>query len=156
MTVYYMESRLLRVGGRGELMVGRRCLFFLAFSGIALTSANAIARRRGGVRFSGRGLSGSGAYRPGILTQSDLERCLLMERNINRAADSIERQESILRTTYVDQYSAHSVNSYNMRVSALNSAIDGYNQSVDDFNQLCANKQYYENDMNAVRARIGY
>ena len=79
-----------------------------------------------------------------------------MERDINRTADSIERYESILRTTYVDQYSTHSVNSYNMQVNRLNSAIDGYNQSVDNFNQLCANKQYYENDMNAVRARIGY
>jgi hypothetical protein len=137
-------------------MVGRRCLFFLVSSGIALTSTSAVARRRGGVRFSGRGLSGGGPYRPGILTQSDLERCLLMERDINRTADAIERQESMLRTTYVDQYSAQSVNSYNMRVNTLNSAIDGFNQSIDNFNQLCANKQYYENDMTAVRARIGY
>jgi hypothetical protein len=137
-------------------MVGRRCLFFLACSGIASASTDAVARRRGGVRFSGRGLSGSGSYRPGILTQSDLERCLLMERDINRTADAIERQESMLRTTYVDQYSAQSVNSYNMRVNTLNSAIDGFNQSIDNFNQLCANKQYYENDMTAVRARIGY
>ena len=79
-----------------------------------------------------------------------------MERDINRAADSIERQENILRTSYVDQYSAYSVNAYNMRVNTLNSAIDAYNQSVDNFNYSCANKQYYENDMNAVRSRIGY
>lgn len=141
--------------------------------------------RRSRVRFSGSGMAGRGAYAPDVLTQDQLARCLTLERDINAGADGIETAEEALkrqeteidrlgrdidlRAARVDRTSQAAVDGhnrlvsqhramvrdFNARLAGFNARVEAHNAQVANFNGSCAQRRYYESDMQAVRTRLG-
>jgi hypothetical protein len=130
-------------------------------------------------------MSGRGSYGPGVLTQDQLEQCIRLERDINTRADSVDAEEAALnarqaeierlgmeidlRAGRVDRYSQVSVDNYNRlvmqhrskvgdfnaRLPAFNARVEAHNAQVGEFNAICAQRRYYQSDMQAVRSKLG-
>jgi hypothetical protein len=112
------------------------------------------ARRR--VRFSGRGLPTGAKYNGPTLSRSELGNCVKQERSINEKFAALEKEEVDLKSAElnVDSYSQRSVDEFNQRVSNFNSGGEAVNAQVYSFNQSCANRTYYESDMQAVESLL--
>lgn len=162
----------------------RRVAFLGCLAGIALWPSAASAR---GVRVRLRGgyIAGRGTHSGPVMSQSELERCVRLERDINAGADQIDveerrinaRSEEIerygaeisLRKTLLNRYNQASVDSYNGMVNqhramvldynvslpTFNARVEAHKTQVGEFNGYCAQKSYSDSDMQAVRSRLG-
>lgn len=164
---------------------GRRSLALL---GLAAALALALppgapAAAEGRVRFLSDGLP-DGADAFNVLTQGELENCVLLEREVNAAAGSIRAEETLVGTRRaelegllldidaqagrVDRASAAAVRrhnklivhqqglavEFNARLPAHNARVGRHNARVDLFNADCAMRHFYAADMRTVRARL--
>lgn len=161
----------------------RRALFFGAASALALLPFEASTRvkvRFRGVGLPGRGNYSS----PDVLKPDQLEQCVQSEKDINTSSDTLDSTEVALdklsteierlgqeidrsaaqldRTSQaavdghnakVQRYQAM-VKDYKARIVGFNSRAEAHNAQLAQFNTNCANKKYYESDMQAVRSRI--
>lgn len=128
--------------------------------------------------------AGSRTYGQDVLNQDQLEKCLKIERCININADKIEFESENLKQLerdlndfsnnlkrqylLVDRYNSSSVDfynnsvakqkmmvaDYNSRILPNNTLVQNHNKNIDDFNSSCANKKYYEVDMQAARQSV--
>jgi hypothetical protein len=124
-------------------------------------------------------------YTADTMTQADLERCLVRGQEIDNEELSVsvtEQELTLLQSELddlgreidsdrrtLDQYSQAAVDRFNAKIDvyeeqrlAFNNAVERYNRSADAFNSTlttynaaCANKSYYEDDMQAARAAVG-
>lgn len=162
----------------------RRLLILGAIALAALGTTPAYARRfrmpRGGGLRGGRK-----TYGEKHLTQDKLERCLLQGSDLNRSEASLAESEArVIRMQAefeelherleaegrrVDKYSQASIDAYNVSVARyeaarheFNAAVDlhngslnSFNAAVSQYNAACADRLYYEDDMEAARAAVG-
>jgi hypothetical protein len=127
---------------------------------------------------------GRKTYSASTLTQSQLEECLEVEAKLehldqllDKSETSVEaeqakltlqksalesRQRAVNRHSqsevdafnrYVDQYEQARVQ-FNGRVNAHNSLVESGRGLVESYNGRCANKSYYEDDMQAARSAV--
>jgi hypothetical protein len=138
-------------------------------------------RRR--VNFSGKGIPQGASHSGTVLSREQLRHCVDEERKINSLSDSVEIDQAMLdseqaglkqleRTIereqfHVNRYSQESVDSFNSlvdqhrkkvaafnnKLTPLNEKVSSLNSSIDGFNKQCAQRAYYESDMNAVLNR---
>ena len=162
----------------------RRVILFGAASALALLPFEASARIKVRFRAIGLPGQGNYSS-PDVLKPDQLERCVKTEKEINASSDTLDSVEAALskqasdierigpeidrsaaqldRTsqTAVDTHNAKvqryqaTIKDYNAQIAAFNSRADRHNAQLTEFNSTCANKKYYESDMQAVRARIG-
>lgn len=159
----------------------RRSAIFGILSIAAVVAApEVIARRRAG--FRGRGLPNGASYKGPVLTRDQLRQCVAEQKAINASETDADRLQNLLaeseaniksleaeinaRQPLVDRYSQESVDEFNALidrhqrlVASHNAAIPGVktkvqqvNAAVERFNMSCADRVYYESDMQAVRA----
>lgn len=161
----------------------RRVIFLGALASLLLPAANAQARVK--VRLRGAGLPGRGSYGPDVLKLDELEQCVKSEKDINASSDTLDAAEVALRkrtseierldqeidrsAAQLDRTDQAAINNhnakvqkyqtlvkdYNAQIASFNSRADTYNAQLRQFNSNCANKKYYESDMQAVRSRTG-
>lgn len=162
----------------------RQLVMFMISASVSAsaTSNPALARRR---RFR-RGIRGSrGIYSGDMLTQSQLENCLISQREVEAAEFEAENSVGLLenmkselesagrnlsaRQLILNRYSKSDVDHYNALVdryerlrAEYNEKVEGHNELVrrvnflaEGFNGRCANKSYYEVDMVAARKAVG-
>lgn len=140
---------------------------------------------RAKVRLRGVGLPGRGSYGPDVLKLDELERCVRTEKDINAGSDTIDKAEIALKgrsdaieqlnreidrsAAQIDRTSQATINNhnakvqryqalvkdYNVQIASFNSRADAHNAQIKQFNANCANKKYYESDMQTVRSRTG-
>jgi hypothetical protein len=150
----------------------------IAFPPIALARRIRINLGRGIAR------GGRKTYGPGTMTQSELEECLITEGQLDELETTIERSEANIGSTELklksqkiglearqrtlNRYSQAEVASFNRSVDAYEGARLDFNENVKShnalvqqsrdlasrFNQRCANKSYYEDDMDAAKTAV--
>lgn len=110
------------------------------------------------VRFGGRGIRGRGHYSQNVLTQDQLKTCLTKERHTNTLSAEVDQDAADLneQERRVDLYSQSSVDAFNRRVHNYNAKVQQLQSAVNEFNALCADKGYYESDMQAAKNFLGY
>ncbi|WP_353110530.1 hypothetical protein [Salinisphaera dokdonensis] len=148
-----------------------------------LATPNAIARRRRRIYLPHNGLSKGSNYSGPILSRQELRECLSQQNKINAGsqhldnleasvhakAQEIEQLESLIqqREPLVDRYSQYSVDNfnrliekhrelvkeYNARLRPINQQVSVHQANVEEFNKTCADHQYYQSDMDAIRRR---
>lgn len=168
------------------MLISRRSFGLGLVALFSLFAANEVQSRGIKLRF-GRGLArglGRKNYTPDVLTQNQLEECLLTEQQVAESSffetvssskisknkielETLQRKLTVEQAT-LDTYSQIAVDEYNHEVErfetmrqSFNSAVDEHNrlivqlnQQVSRFNGQCASKKYYEDDMTAARAAI--
>lgn len=109
----------------------------------------------GRIRF-GKGLSRGAKYSGPTLSRQQLAVCVQMQERVNSAFAKLDRDEALLKQqeAAVDPYSQVSVDNFNSLVSAFNADGERANAGVDQFNKACADRAYYESDMQAVRREL--
>lgn len=160
----------------------RRLVFALAAVTLAVLPTPALARRGRRVRMSGRGLASGATSSGPALSREALRSCISLQNAINQDADAIDassaRFESeklrldqyervvAMQSASLDQFDAYSVDSYNQSVGIHQAMVQSYNTNLPSFNQRvadqnaaverlnvrCADKAYFESDMQAVLA----
>lgn len=110
---------------------------------------------KGGVRFSGRGLSRSSTS-TNTLSRADLKQCLIDERAINAATAQLEHDDLVITglRVIVDRRSAKSIARFNEEVDRYNASRELLNGLMSRFNAKCAQRSYYHDDLAAVRAEL--
>jgi hypothetical protein len=164
-------------------MINRRRLVLVGAVVALLVPSTVQARIK--VRLRGVGLPGRGSYGPGVLKLDELEQCVKSEKDINVGSDSLDKTEIALKArtdeierldqeidrsaAQMDRTSQVAINNhnakvqrhqalvrdYNMQIASFNSRADNHNAQIGQFNSNCANKKYYESDMQTVRSRVG-
>lgn len=129
----------------------------IAAAGYLAVSLPVEARGRR-VRFGGRGITARGHYSGSVLSQEQLKSCLVREKQINALSEEVDRDEAYLaeQERLVDLYSQTSVDAFNKKAHHYNSKVQQLKSSIDTCNNLCADKAYYESDMQAARNALGY
>lgn len=157
-----------------------RRLVFRGMLGLAAVMATPLAIAKGRARFRGRGLASGSSYKGPVMTRAQLAQCVQMQRDIDSDSVEVEILQADLRKSeselnaleaqirrqeaMLDRYSQESVDSYNRLVARhrrlvqahnaklpeVNAVIDRSNGAVERFNAQCAEKSYYESDMQAV------
>lgn len=152
--------------------------------GLFFESKEAFARRRTRFR-SGIRSTGPKTYSNDVLTPSEIENCLNLQRqieqsdsNLEKFSISLEQEKQSLddlslsldrQQRSLNRYSQADVNAYNKAVAfyekkrqAFNYSVNQYNDevqrinsSIDNFNKLCGQKLYYEDDMISARTKLG-
>jgi chromosome segregation ATPase len=130
----------------------------------------------------GRVLRGRKEYGPRVLTLDGLRRCVGLEAELDRAdtelADmsaniTVTKQAVATREQTLDSQrgaltSPEAIKSYNelvdeqsganaqlaAQINAYNAKIDTSEQLVETYNRGCASRDYYEDDLKAVRAEL--
>jgi ElaB/YqjD/DUF883 family membrane-anchored ribosome-binding protein len=136
--------------------------------------------RRGRRRFRSRGSGTGVYHGKPVLSREALRECVARQDELSAASAELERMEASLaaetagidelnalierREALVNRYSQQSVDEFNALVDRQRRAVHGYNEklsqmnerfaahnrSVDLFNANCADREYYEDDMQAV------
>ena len=160
----------------------RAVIFGLLGFAAAFTAPEAAGRggRRAGFRL--RGLPNGARHKGSGLTRDQLRQCVNEQKVINAGSGQVDRlqasisvdaaeisrlerqiaaQESLVNVysqESVDQFNAlvnrhrQMVTAYNDRLPAANARVEQMNAAVRRFNTECADRVYYESDMNAVVA----
>lgn len=161
-----------------------RCRFLLVGL-IAALLVPSIAAADASGRLREVGLPGSGAYGPGILKPDELEQCLKAEREIQAATDTLKTTETSLKrqsdeaeklareiggdASQLTRTNQAAVDGHNAKVqrfqtlvtslkdeiTAFNARTNSHNVRVQQFTSTCADKNYYDSDRRALRARFG-
>jgi hypothetical protein len=169
----------------GDARPQRRRLLLLGLAAaLAIPAPRAALARAGRVRFQGVALPERGPYGAGAMTQADLERCVMLEREINSGADAIEAEGAAIgarkaklgrqsravagRAARADlddeatvqrhnrsvQRQRSAANDFDARLPAFNARADRHEARVADFNAGCAGNRYHQDGMRTVRARL--
>lgn len=140
------------------------------------------AEARGRVRLRSSGVHHGANNSGVVMTRNELRACQAYEKRLNAKLTEVERLAGEVkeratainllevkiaeRKVTVDTYNEKSVNNfnsliaehknltekYNTWIPIYKSEVDKYKNSEDGFNKNCANKEYYLDDMDAVRA----
>lgn len=107
------------------------------------------------VRF-GRGLNKDSKYDGQTLSRSELMTCVYAQERIDDAFKKLAEQEHQMTVaeTKMDSRNQDSVERFNDLVREYNEKGQRENAEVEKFNSTCANRAYYESDMQAVRKEI--
>lgn len=163
-------------------LISRRAMIATAIA-ILLQPTPASARRRiriSGRGLTGR----KTYTLPNVLKPEELRVCLQREAAINSLGEQLDADEVFLQQNQVqldqtgrnldamnarvDVYSSASVNAYNREVERhrrmvadynrqlpkFNARAEAFNNQIQEFNGACANKSYYEDDMQTARAAL--
>lgn len=160
----------------------RSVIFGLLGFAAAFTLPEAVARggRRAGFRL--RGLPNGARHKGSVLTRDQLRQCVNEQKEINTGSDLVDRLQSSIsvdaaeisrlerqiavQESLVNVYSQESVDefnalisrhrkmvtAYNDRLPAAKARVEQMNAAVSRFNAKCADRVYYQSDMNAVVA----
>ena len=90
---------------------------------------------------------------PNTLSQSELRWCVEKQGAIDAEHNAILSARANLDATEksVDPYNDRAVDAFNVLVDAHNVLVQASNAVIDDWNSRCANRSYYERDMQAIR-----
>lgn len=164
---------------REPAVLARRFVVYSIAALCAGVLAPAAAQGRPGM---GRMLRGRKEYGPRVLTPEGLRRCVGMENELDRlegeladmsakitvAKQAVDAREQKLNSQQAALTSPDAIKSYNELVdeqssaraqlasdiNAYNAKIDTSAQLVETYNRGCASKDYYEDDLKAVRAEL--
>lgn len=158
----------------------RAALFGIMAIGAVVAAPEVLARRRTGFRM--RGLPNGARHKGPVLTREQLRECVAEQNFINVSEAELERlQASIaqseasingleaqinMQEPLVDRYSQESINSFNALIDRhkrlvaahnaklpdTNNRVQQINTFVQKFNEKCADRVYYESDMQAILA----
>jgi Skp family chaperone for outer membrane proteins len=153
---------------------------------IAAVQVPSIAAADVSGRLRAVGLPGAGTYGYGILKPDELEQCLKAEKEIQAASAMLKTTESALKrqsdeveklarelsggASQLVRTSQAAVDSYNAKVqrfqtlvapikdeiTAFNARTNSHNVRVQQFIGSCAEKDFYDSDRRALRARYGF
>lgn len=154
-------------------------LGIVAIAGIVVVP-EVLARRRAGSGM--RGLPNGARHKGPVLTRDQLRQCVAEQNTINTLESEMDRLRASLTQSeasinrleaqiseqqpLIDRYSQESVDSFNAlidqhkrlvdahnaKLPVTNISVEKVNSAVDRFNAKCADRVYYENDMQAVLA----
>lgn len=145
---------------------------------LVVIAPKAVARRR--ASFHMRGLPDGAYHKGPVLTREQLRQCVAEENAINASGAQVDALQASLEASeasinrlenqinaqepFVDRYSQesvarfnalierhkHLVATHNSNLPVVNARVDQVNAAVQRFNSKCADRVYYESDMQAI------